>query len=151
MGNIKRPYDRGSTKSDADGKWAPSLGNVAGILTPDQDAVNFSTIELTRGALEVPPFFPFWAGGLSQTPWVPTEPSFSRARENWKKLQTTRKRPTTQPTSFQAVALNYIRVVLVGYLASAWANFGGHFGPIVTHRGHFIHIGHRKRNGRNGI
>ena len=101
-------------------KWSPSMTNLAGYLTPDQDMVNFFTVELTRGEMEAPPYTPFVTGGLAAAPWMPNEPIFDRAHESWKKLQLTHKRPTNQQLSFQAFALNYLRFTLAGDLAGAW-------------------------------
>ena len=119
-------------------RWAPSLATLTGFLTPDPDMVNFFTIEMARGALEIPPYIPFVTGGCSETPWMPTEPMFARARETWEKLQTAHRRPSNQPISFHAFVMNYLGFALAGDLASAWARFGGlaaklyHLGTLLS-------------------
>ena len=138
MKSIKDPTIEEVQIPNAMSKWAPSLTSLTGVIAPDQDMVNYFAIEMTRGALEIPPYAPFVTGDLSATPWMPAEPIYTREHETWKKLQTTRKRPPNQPTSFQAFVLNYIRFVLSRDLAGAWANFGGlaaqlsHLGALLS-------------------
>ena len=118
---------------------APSLACLAGILAPDQDMVNHFTIELTRGMNEVPTYTPFVTGDLSADPWIPGDPLYTRARDQWKKMQTARKRPSHQPMSFQLFALTYLRFVLAGDLAGAWTPFGG-LAAQLTHLGTLLSI-----------
>ena len=119
-------------------KWCPALGDLGGILIPDQEMVNYFTIELTRGMNEVPPYYPFVTGLLHEHPWAPSDPAFVRANASWKKLQETHKRPNGQTMSFQAFVLSYLRFVLAGDLAGAWTHFGGlcvqmtHLGNLLT-------------------
>ena len=119
-------------------KWCPALSDLSGVLIPDQDMVNFFTIEMTRGQNEVPPYHPFVTGQLHENPWTPADPSFVRAHSNWKKLQETHKRPNGQLMAFQAFVLSYLRFVLAGDLAGAWTHFGGlcaqmtHLGTLLT-------------------
>ena len=87
--------------------------------------VNFSTIELARRQQEAPTYIPFATGDLLSDPWMPFDPSFSRAHEQWGELQLAHNRPTDQTVSFQLFVLNYIRFILAGDLAGDWANFGG--------------------------
>ena len=106
-------------------KWAPSFTTLAGILVADQEMVNRFTIELARGLNETPTYTPFVTGDLSGDPWLPTEPSFARAHDGWKKMQASHKRPNEQPMSIQLYTLTYLRFVLAGDLAKAWGEFGG--------------------------
>ena len=99
---------------------------------------NHITIELTRGALDVPPYIPIVAGDLVESHWIHDDPIFARAHDAWKKLQLPHNRPPTQPISFQAFVLYYLRFMLARDLSSAWAHFGGiaaqlsHIGALLS-------------------
>ena len=118
-------------------KWAPSLTQLSGILIPGQEMVNFFTNELARGQKGVPAYTPFVTCDLTSEPWVPLGPASPRSHDQWKRLQTTHKRQTDQPMSFQLFTLNYIRFAFAGDLAGAWEEFGGlaaqwfHLGPLL--------------------
>ena len=120
-------------------KWNPSLASLTGILVPDQDMVNHFTIELTRGRNEVPAYTPFVTGDLSADPWIPGDPLYTRAHDQWKKMQTTHKRPSDQPMSFQLFVLTYLRFALAGDLAGARTPFGG-LAAQLTHLGTLLSI-----------
>ena len=120
-------------------RWSPLLSSLTGVLVPDQEMVNHFTIELTRGENETPTYTPFVTGDLAADPWIPSDPLFKRAHDQWKKMQTTHKRPSDQPMSFQLFVLTYLRFVLAGDLAGAWDKFGG-LAAQLTHLGTLLSI-----------
>ena len=130
--------NRRNSNTGQNKKREPSSTQLTGILSPGKEMANASTAEMARGAREAPPYIPIVAVLLTDRPWMPSEPSFTRSHDNWKQLQTTHKRPCSQPPSFQTFVLNYLRFVLAGDLAAAWAKFGGlsaqlaHFGAILS-------------------
>ena len=61
-------------------RWAPSLGNIRGILFPDQDTCNRVSFDLAQGACGKHPIFPFDRGDIRRKPWVPLESERTRPR-----------------------------------------------------------------------
>ena len=51
--------------------WAPSLGNLRGMILPDQDTCNHFSFELAKGACGKPPITPCALGTLRRKPWTP--------------------------------------------------------------------------------
>ena len=111
---------------------------MAGIPIQDQETANSFTAELTRGDKDAPPYTPFASAQLTDRPWMPSEPSFTRAHDTWGKVQTAHKRPAPQPLSFQTFVLYYQRFALAGDIAGAWGKFGGlaaqlaHLGTLLS-------------------
>ena len=83
-------------------KWTSSLAKLTGVLVPGQDVVNHFTIELARRRNEIPAYTHFVAGVLREDLWMPSDPPFVRAHENWKQLQTSHKRPRTIRSRFRS-------------------------------------------------
>ena len=121
------------------GKWTPAFSDLAGILVPDLDVVNHFAIELTRLKQELPAYTPFVTGDLSATPWMPSDPAVTRAHDIWGKTQAAHRRANDQAMSSQLFTLNYIRLVLAGDLAGAWAAFVG-LSAQLTHLGTLLSI-----------
>ena len=119
--------------------WTPSLTHLGGLLVPGQDMVNHFTIELTRGQHVAPSYTPSATGDMAAEPWMPKDPVFPRSQGRWEKMQASHKRPSGQPISFQQYMLNYLRLVLAGDLAGAWASFGG-LSAQMTHLGTLLAI-----------
>ena len=79
MQNRNRPKDRMGRIPIK--KRARSIATLTGILIPVRLVANHFASELTMDAHEVPPYDPFVAGSLRESPWPPAEPACARGNE----------------------------------------------------------------------
>ena len=96
-------------------------------LVPDQDVVNFFSVELEKDRIARPPYAPYViADSLSAVPWIPTEETHARSLGKWKVNHRTFHRNTgNQDLSLGQFVLYRLRFLLAGDLADAWADYGG--------------------------
>lgn len=118
--------------------WRLGPSKLPALLDPDQEMVNFFTVEITKARQKRPTYLPYVIPDLSQDPWRPFYPDHTKAIGTWKVPNGSRKKTAPMDLSFQAWAFYNLRFLLVGDLAGAWTPFGGisaqstHLGMILN-------------------
>ena len=102
----------------------PSLSGVGELLRPRQEAVNIFSEALRGGSKATPPYTPFLAPKLGESPSAPHDPARKRAFEAGGNRQ---ERNAAKPSFLNTgqLALAYLRYIIAGELAGAWNKFGG--------------------------
>ena len=105
--------------------WKLDLSHLTGFLAPDQEMVNFFTVELTKAKQKRPAYKPYVVPDLSKEPWRPFYPAHAKALETWRALNNSHKKPSPLDLSFQTWVFYNLRFLLAGDLTGAWTPFGG--------------------------
>ena len=109
------------------GQWATDLSGIPGILMPDQEMANFSSVDLEKGRVARTPFAPYEvADSIASNPWLPADEPHARSREKWRATQKGFNRYTgSQDLAIGQYALYRVRFILDGDLTDARGEFGG--------------------------
>ena len=102
----------------------PAIKNIGDKLTPTKEAVNFFTKSKFEADAAVPPYTPYPAPKLMESPWTPGGVDVERAAEA---SEAKRKKFGVEVSypSLARLVLPQLRVIIAGEVAGAWGRFGG--------------------------
>ena len=131
--------------------WKLDLSSLSGLLAPDQEMVNFFTLEMTKAKQKRPAYHPYVTPDLSKEPWRPFYPAHGKAMESWRALNNSHKKPSPLDLNFQSWIFYNLRFLLAGDLAGCWTPLWRHGRPIDPPRVNPQHGNLRECHDRNDL
>ena len=117
------------------------MSSLTSFLLPDQEMVNWANKEMAIAESKDPPFRPYLAQRLTESPWIPADSDHTASRTKWVSYSKQAKR-TLPPkvVRIQALVIYRLRFLFAADLCSTWAKFVG-LVPQLAHLSTVLHIG----------